>query len=144
MVAYLLIRKSNIAYRASDATSAVDLAAAAHKIPGGIGPRLRALAAQQEAHGWAMIGDIARCQRQLDTATELLSMRSEETDPAGPVYLQHYDLDTLEEQVATCYCNVGRPEDAIPILERKIAALAQHSYTPTTRDTSGQTRTIGT
>jgi hypothetical protein len=38
-------------------------------------------------------------------------------------YLQHYDLDTLEEQAATCYRNVGRPRDAIPIFERKIAAL---------------------
>jgi hypothetical protein len=36
---------------------------------------------------------------------------------------QDYDLDTLDEQAATCYRNVGRPEDAIPILERKIAAL---------------------
>ncbi|MGH3888028.1 MAG: helix-turn-helix domain-containing protein [Pseudonocardiaceae bacterium] len=122
MVAYLLIRKSNIACLANDATSAIDLAAAAHDVSGGIGPRIRALAAQQEARGWAMIGDIECCQRQLDTAAELLN-RYSETDPDGPVYLQHYDLDTLEEQVATCYRNVGRPEDAIPILERKIAAL---------------------
>ncbi|MGH3808364.1 MAG: helix-turn-helix domain-containing protein [Pseudonocardiaceae bacterium] len=123
MVAYLLIRKSNIACLANDATSAIDLAAAAHDVSGGIGPRLRALAAQQEARGWAMIGDNDRCQRQLHTAAELLRTHSGETDLAGPVYLQHYDLDTLEEQVATCYCNVGRAEDAIPILERKIAAL---------------------
>ncbi|MGH3800343.1 MAG: hypothetical protein ACRDTD_09475 [Pseudonocardiaceae bacterium] len=50
MVAYLLIRKSNIACLANDATSAVDLAADAHDVPGGIGPRIRALAAQ-EARG---------------------------------------------------------------------------------------------
>jgi tetratricopeptide (TPR) repeat protein len=36
---------------------------------------------------------------------------------------EHYDLDILEEQAATCYRNVGRPQDAIPIFERMIAAL---------------------
>ena len=90
MVAYLLIRKNNIACLADDATTAVDLAAAVHDVPGRIEPRIRALPAQQDARSWAMIGDTDRCQRQLDTATELLGMHSGETDPAGPVYLQHY------------------------------------------------------
>jgi hypothetical protein len=123
MVAYLLVRKSNIACLADDAATAVALAAAVQDVPGGIEPGMRALAAQQEARGWAMIGDVDRCQRQLDTAAELLGMHSGETDPAGPVYLQHYDLDTREEQAATCYRNVGRAEDAVLIFERKIAAL---------------------
>ncbi|MGH3719550.1 MAG: helix-turn-helix domain-containing protein [Pseudonocardiaceae bacterium] len=123
MVAYLLIRKSNIACLANDAASAVDLAAAAQDVPGGSAPRIRALAAQQEARGWAVLGDSDRCQHRLDTAAELLHTHSGETDPTGPVYLAHYDLDTLEEQAATCYRDVGRPEDAIPILERRIAAL---------------------
>ncbi len=128
MVAYLVIRKSNIACLADDATTAVDLAAAAQDVPGGIEPRIRALAAQQEARGWAMIGDADRCRRQLDTAAELLRGHSGETDPAGPLYLQHYDLETLEEQAATCYRNVGRPQDAIPIFERAIAALPGHLH----------------
>jgi hypothetical protein len=123
MVAYLLIRKSNIACLADDATTAVDLASAAQDVPGGIEPRICALAAQQEARSWAMIGDADHCRRQLDTAAELLRVRSGEPDPAGPVYLQHYDLDILEEQAATCYRTVGRPQDAISIFERKIAAL---------------------
>jgi hypothetical protein len=123
MVAYLLIRKSNIVCLAAEATTAVDLAAAAQEIPGGTDPRTGALAAQQEARGWAMLGDVDHCRRRLDTAAELLRVDSGETDPAGPVYLQHYDLDILEEQAATCYRNVGRPQDAIPIFERKIAAL---------------------
>jgi len=123
MVAYLLIRKSNIACLADDATTAVELASAAQHVPSGIEPRIRALAAQQGARGWAMLGDVDHCRRQLDTAAELLRVGSGETDPAGPVYLQHYDLDILEEQAATCYRNVGRSQDAIPIFERKIAAL---------------------
>ncbi|MGH3753379.1 MAG: hypothetical protein ACRDRP_11895 [Pseudonocardiaceae bacterium] len=123
MVAYLLIRKSNIACLAGDATTAVDLAAAAQDVPGGTEPTIRALAAQQEARGWAMIGDVDHCRRRLDTTAELLRVDSGEADPAGPVYLQHYDLDVLEEQAATCYRNVGRPQDAIAIFERKIAAL---------------------
>ncbi|MGH3752991.1 MAG: hypothetical protein ACRDRP_09885 [Pseudonocardiaceae bacterium] len=63
---------------------------------GGLEPRIGALAAQQEARGWAMIGDVDHCRRQLDTAAELLRVDSGEPDLAGPVYLQHYDSNTLD------------------------------------------------
>ena len=47
-------------------------------------------------------------------------------------------LDILEEQAATCYRNVGRPEDAIPIFERKIAALPANLH----RDRGHQMATL--
>jgi len=56
MVAYMLVRRSNIALLDDDAINVVDLAAA-RKVPGPISPKLHALAAQQEARGWAMHGD---------------------------------------------------------------------------------------
>ncbi|MFC6020604.1 hypothetical protein ACFP2T_31080 [Plantactinospora solaniradicis] len=49
MVAYLLVRKSNIALLNDDAGNGIDLAAAARKVPGLVSPKLLALAAQQEA-----------------------------------------------------------------------------------------------
>lgn len=123
MVAYLLIRKSNIACLADDATTVIELAAAAQNVPADIDPKIIALAAQQEARGWAMIGDPDHCCLKLDTAADLLRDHSHETDPTAPEYIHHYGLDTLEEQSASCYRSLGRAEDAIAILERKIAAM---------------------
>jgi tetratricopeptide (TPR) repeat protein len=125
MVAYLLIRKSNIVCLADDATTVIELATAAQDVPGGLDPKIVALAAQQEARGWALLGDFDHCRPKLDTAADLLRNHPDEPDPAAPVYIHHYDLDTLEEQSATCYRSVGRAEDAISILERKIKQLPE-------------------
>src|SRR5690606_538934 len=57
MVAYLLVRQSNIALLNDDATTVVELAAAARRVPGPISPKLVALGSQQEARGWALLGD---------------------------------------------------------------------------------------
>lgn len=122
MVAYLLVRKSNIACLTDDATTVIELAAAAQDTPGDIDPKIIALAAQQEARGWAMISDVDHCRPKLDTAAELLSKHSEQGDPAAPVYIQYYDLGVLEDQSATCYRSIGRAEDAIAIFERRIVA----------------------
>ncbi|MGQ0776485.1 MAG: helix-turn-helix domain-containing protein [Pseudonocardiales bacterium] len=120
MTAYLLVRKSNIAYLADDANTVIELAAAAQDAPGDIDPKITALAAQQEARGWAMINDGDRCRRKLDTAAQLLSTHPDGDDPTT-VYIQYYDLGVLEDQSATCYRSIGRAEDAIAIFERRIA-----------------------
>ncbi|MGQ0773392.1 MAG: helix-turn-helix domain-containing protein [Pseudonocardiales bacterium] len=123
LVAYLFIRKSSIAYLIDDANTVIELAAAAQDAPGGIDPKIISLAAEQEARGWAMISDGNRCLRKLDTAAELLRTHPDEADPTVPVYIHHYDLGTLEARSAICYRSIGRAEDAIAILERKIVSL---------------------
>ncbi|MGH3914707.1 MAG: helix-turn-helix domain-containing protein, partial [Pseudonocardiaceae bacterium] len=120
MVAYLLVRKSNIACQLDDANTVIELAAAAQDVPGDVDPKIIALAAQQEARGWAMISDVDHCRPKLDAAAELLSKYSDEGGPAGPVYIQYYDLGVLEDQSATCFRSIGRAEDAIAIFERRI------------------------
>ncbi len=117
MAAYLLVRKSNIAYLADDANTVIELAVAAR----GIDPKITALAAQQEARGWAMINDGDRCRRKLDTAAQLLSTPPDGREPTTTVYIQSYDLGVVEDQSATCYRSIGRAEDAITIVERRIA-----------------------
>lgn len=126
MVAYLLIRKSNIALLEQDAREVVELAAAARKVPGAINPRLLALAAQQEARGWALYGDADRFQDELDTAAALLREHPGDDDPAAPVYLHQYGLDVLEEQSASGYRACGKAETAVGILEGKIRATGGH------------------
>ena len=121
MAAYLLIRKSNIASLADDTNTVIELAAAAQDAPGDIDPKITALAAQQEARGWAMINDGDRCRRKLDTAAQLLSTHPDRDEPTTTVYIHYYDLGVLEDQSATCYRSIGRAEDAIPIFERRIA-----------------------
>lgn len=122
MAAYLLVRKSNISYLVDDANTVVELAAAAQEIPGDLSPRIRALAIQQEARGWALIRDGDQCRRRLDTAAELLTAHTDSgDDPTAPVYIQYYDLGVLEDQAATCYRSIGHAEDAVAIFESRIA-----------------------
>lgn len=126
MIAYMLVRKSNIALADEDAVNVVDLAAAARKVPGRLSPKLHALAAQQEARGWALAGEPDEFRHQLDTAADLLREHPDDVDETAPVYLHHYDLDTLEEQSASGYRACGHAETAVAILERKLAATPDH------------------
>jgi transcriptional regulator with XRE-family HTH domain len=128
MVAYLLIRKSNIALADADPVNVVDLAAAARKVPGPVSPKLHALAAQQEARGWALHRDADTFQDRLDVAAELLREHSDDVDTTAPVYLHHYNLATLEEQSASGYRACGRAETAVTILERQIRATPTHLH----------------
>lgn len=128
MAAYMLVRKSNIALLDDDAVTVIQLAAAARKTPGPISPKLTALAAQQEARGWALHGDVNHFRANLDTAANLLREHPEDVDDTAPVYLHHYDLNTLEEQSASCYRASGQADTAVAILERKIAETPQHLH----------------
>jgi transcriptional regulator with XRE-family HTH domain len=123
MVAYMLIRKSYIAYRAGDAVRATDLAAAAQHDPDGIDAKILALASQQEARGWAIAGNYERCEPKLRHAADLLSVAGSAPTPDAPAYIHYYGTEILEEQTATCYRDVGRTEQAITILQRKIDEL---------------------
>lgn len=128
MVAYLLVRKSNIALLDGDPGNVIDLAAAARKVPGPVSPKLHALAAQQEARGWALINEADQFQDRLDTAADLLHEHPDDVDETSPVYLRHYNLDTLEEQSASGYRDCGQAETAVTILERRIAATPDHMH----------------
>lgn len=119
MVAYMLIRQSNIACLTDDHAAVVQLAAAAQKVSG-TDPKLTALANQQEARGHALMGDFGPCFSRLDTAATLLREHPKVSHPNVPVYLHHYDADTLEEQSAVCYRAAGQGDKAISILQNKI------------------------
>jgi transcriptional regulator with XRE-family HTH domain len=128
MVAYLLVRKSNISLLDDDPISVIELAAAARKVPGSVSPKLHALAAQQEARGWAMAGDHDAFRLHLDAAADLLNDHPDDVDDNAPVYLHRYDLQTLEEQSAGGYRACGHAETAVAILERNIAATPAHLH----------------
>jgi transcriptional regulator with XRE-family HTH domain len=121
MAAYMLVRQSNIAVLAGDHAGVVQYAAGARKTPD-LDPKLLALASQQEARGHALRGQHDTATRLLSQATELLDDHPHVTRPGAPVYLTHYDQDTLHEQSAICLRLAGDISGATGILERKIAA----------------------
>ncbi|MFI0796935.1 multiprotein-bridging factor 1 family protein [Micromonospora rubida] len=126
MVAYMLVRKSNIATLDSDPAAVIGLAAAAQQVRGDVSPKLIALASQQEARGWAQLGDVDRFRGCLDKAADLLRDHPDEVRPTAPVYLHSYDLSTLEEQSASAFRSAGDPTKAAAILERKIQETPAH------------------
>ncbi|MEV4415520.1 helix-turn-helix transcriptional regulator [Catellatospora sp. NPDC049609] len=128
LVSYLLVRRSNIALLGDDARDVIELAAAARRVPGPVSPTLLALAAQQEARGWAMHADADQFRRLLDTAANLLRSRVDGVDERTPVYLHSYNLDVLEEQSASGFRACGQAETAIAILERRIVATPDHHH----------------
>ncbi|WP_326641563.1 hypothetical protein OG884_02155 [Streptosporangium sp. NBC_01755] len=126
MAAYLLVRESNIACLTDDPAAVVQLATAARNSPGPLDPKLRAPAGQQQARGHAMLGEYDRCFALLDEATDLLNDHPSVSDPNAPVYLHHYDLDTLQEQSAVCHRAAGRADTAVTILENRITATGEN------------------
>ncbi|HEX8348258.1 MAG TPA: helix-turn-helix transcriptional regulator [Actinoplanes sp.] len=128
MVAYLLVRKSNIALLDGDAVDVIELAAAATRVPGPLSPRLLALAGQQQARGWALHGDADQFRTELDKAADLLGRYPDDVDESAPVYLLHYDMDALEEQSASCYRACGRAEEAVAVLERRLAVTPAYLH----------------
>ncbi|MDG4760434.1 helix-turn-helix transcriptional regulator [Micromonospora sp. WMMD710] len=125
-VAYLMIRKSNIALLDNDARDVIELAAGARRVPRATSPRLHALALQQEARGWALYGDATRFQRKLEDAFTLLRDHPADVDPDAPVYLYQYNLGELVEQSAGGYRACGQAATAVRILENKIKATSEH------------------
>ncbi|GIF98551.1 helix-turn-helix domain-containing protein [Catellatospora citrea] len=127
LAAYLLVRRSNIALLDHDAVDVIELAAAARRMPA-ISPKLAALAAQQEARGWALNTETDRFRRLIDSAADLLLDHPDGVDDDAPVYLHSYDVETLDEQSASGYRACGQPETAVAILERRITAtpIDQH------------------
>ncbi|GIH51674.1 hypothetical protein SAMN05421833_12981 [Microbispora rosea] len=124
MAAYMLVRQANIACALTDDHAAVvQYAAAARRRPDRLEPKLVALAAQQQARGLALLGEYHEAFALLDTAADTLRDHPEASEPHVPVYIHHYDLDTLEEQSAACYRVAGRAEAAVSILESKIVKL---------------------
>ncbi|WP_327109257.1 helix-turn-helix domain-containing protein [Nonomuraea glycinis] len=123
MAAYLLVRQSNIAVATEDYAAVVQLAAAARRHSAELDPKLAALAAQQQARGLAMLGRHRQAFDLLDQAADLLRDHPHVTHPNTPVYLHHYDLDTLQEQSAACHRAAGHADTAITILEKRIAEL---------------------
>ncbi|MEY6565306.1 helix-turn-helix domain-containing protein [Streptomyces sp. PGLac3x] len=121
---YALVRRALMAYYRGHAAETVALSAAAgdHRLA----PRIRGLAAQQEAEGHALAGDHCASMRALDRARGLLAAaeREQEPTPVGPTHLP----DLVAMFTGWCLYDLGRPAAAADHLDAACAALPPQAH----------------
>jgi tetratricopeptide (TPR) repeat protein len=106
-----------------DALAAVD---AADSAAGRATRRTRAMLATRRARALAGTGDEAACRRALDDARDLLSGCDGDTGRAGsgdPGWLYWFDGAELDAQAGTALLDLGRPAEALELLEGALTAL---------------------
>ncbi|WP_344572690.1 hypothetical protein [Winogradskya humida] len=124
MPGYILIKKSQSAWDARDATRMLGLAEAVQSGPWQLPARVMAEALQQQARGLAMLqSSRTDVDDTLKRARDLLEQGPADKTPLA----SHYDALLFRVQTAICYGESGRPEEA--------AATYETSLTPTTFST---------
>ncbi|MBZ4321133.1 hypothetical protein [Streptomyces huiliensis] len=120
MQAYVLFRKSNQAAIRSQGAKVVSLARAAQRLPD-LPPRLKALAAQQEAQGYSLMRNSRAAHAKFDEALALASQP--DAGPASGVDTSYCTPEYVEIQRATCRSGLGEPEKAIAAFQAQLAGL---------------------
>jgi transcriptional regulator with XRE-family HTH domain len=122
MASHALIRKALVSMYREDGRLTVELAAAAQQDTG-TSPRIRGLAAQREAQGYALLGDHDNCRRALDRAEALLAAFSSVHDE-GSVLLGPTSIpDPVPVVTGWCLLDLGRPTQSAEILDKVIATI---------------------
>jgi transcriptional regulator with XRE-family HTH domain len=116
LVSYTLMRKSNIAGDAGNAELVLKFAGAALQQSKSLTPRLRAVALRQQAHGHALSGNSAACERAIDQALQQAADGQGETDLAIYCTPSYVDMEA-----AHCWVELGQPERALVTLRQGLA-----------------------
>ncbi|MFF4531416.1 hypothetical protein ACFY1P_19355 [Streptomyces sp. NPDC001407] len=123
MQSYILFRKSNQATARASAERTVGLARAAQRLPG-LTPQITALAAQQEAQGYALMRNPKAALAKFDEAYALAS--ESPSDGRGAAVDTSYCTPTyIEIQRANCWIDLGKPRRAIELFEGQLAELPE-------------------
>jgi transcriptional regulator with XRE-family HTH domain/tetratricopeptide (TPR) repeat protein len=129
---YAMVRRADIALHNDDARSTVELAVRAQadqRAPA----RVRGLAAQREAQGYALAGDEDACLRALERAAVLLDEAAGTERLAGPELGSTNVPDFGEIVLGWCLYELGQPDRAAQILDRNLAGFAPRSSRARTR-----------
>ncbi|MFD8755645.1 hypothetical protein ACFV0O_32410 [Kitasatospora sp. NPDC059577] len=121
MAAYVLFRKSNQATAQRSAQKAVSLARAAQRAVGAT-HRIRALAAQQEAQGHAMMGNQCFAQAKFDEAHEVAAA-PDDSHADDALDLAYCTPTYIEMQRANCLIELGDPHTAVGMFEAELRVL---------------------
>ncbi|MET9520635.1 helix-turn-helix transcriptional regulator [Streptomyces sp. NPDC002994] len=123
MQSYVLLRKSHQAASQANAERTIGLARAAQRVPNLISG-ISALAAQQEAAGYALQNNPKAALAKFDEARELAS-QPKANDPASTLDTSYCTPAYIEIQRANCWIDLGDPLRAVQLFEDEIAALPQ-------------------
>lgn len=138
LAAYAHVRHANAALYRGDGASTVDLAqrAYAQVMTGSAdrpadpvgADRVRALALQRQAQGHALLGRSDDCLRALDQARTLFDGLEPPGRPppqAGDRPVLGTSADPSDLVLGWCLHDLGRSEDAVPVLERHLALIPE-------------------
>lgn len=120
---YALVRAAEMAMYDNDGLRTVALARQAQRDPASPA-RVRALAAQREAQGHALVGGYTDFRRALDRAAELTA---EAASADGPVLGTRSLADPVAITAAWSLVELGRAEEAAVILDREVPRIAEGS-----------------
>lgn len=116
MVATALSMRGHLAWLAGQPGPVVGLSQAAGRLPASHG--VRALAAQQQARGHAMLGEAREVDRLLGHAVELVGQAA-----ANPPWAYFFDGSYLTLQRGLAYRPLGRSTEAVRLLSDGLAGL---------------------
>lgn len=124
LAAYALVRQAELALFGGDSLATVELARQAGRYAGT--QRIQGLAAQREAQGHALHGDLDECRRALDRGAELTAAPLPD-DTADPV-LGSLHLPDLSAFIAGwCMDELGAPAQAVTLLAGGLDAIPANS-----------------
>lgn len=126
---YALVRRALVTYYSGSPSRTIALAQQAQR--SGTPPRIKGLAAQREAQGHALAGDEKACERALDRARDLLALKEE--SPGNSVLGTTQLADPVSMVRGWCLYDLGRPRQAVAILERECRHIAPHALNTRTR-----------
>ncbi|RBM18550.1 helix-turn-helix domain-containing protein [Streptomyces sp. PT12] len=129
LAVYGLVRRGLVSLLRGDIAQAVGLAE--HAVNAGAPPRIRGLAAQQQAQAYALSGDYGACMRSLDRARELLAL--DRPDPGAPVIGASHVPDVVSMYTGWCLHHLGHPGRAAEVLARETARVPAHALRTRTR-----------
>lgn len=129
MASHALIRKALISMYREDGRRTVELAVRAQQDTGA-SPRVRGLAAQREAQGYALMGDYANCQRALNRSAGLLTTDAprQAHDQAALILGPTTVPDLVQMAMGWCLLDLGRPAQSAEILDAVVAAIPETAY----------------
>jgi transcriptional regulator with XRE-family HTH domain len=123
MAANALIRRAVIALYRDDAMQTIELSRLA-QADHSISPRIRGLAALQEAQGHALAGDLSSCERTLDRGSALFEAAAR--DDAAVLALGPVSTPDLAAAIrGWCYHDRARPGAAADVLDPELERMPE-------------------
>ncbi|GGM92741.1 transcriptional regulator [Thermopolyspora flexuosa] len=123
--AHTFVRRAELALYRNDAQQVVELARQAQAKPG-TSPRIRALAAQREAQGHALLGDRYACEHALDRAEALLADPGSANGRPGELVVGSSTVRDLGAAIAGwCYHDLGLPGRSVDLLEQVVEGIPE-------------------